>query len=383
MLSPRNAADGPRPTLSNFGCFIPRPAPAKSGEVSRSNPAKSSADSGLSGGISGLSDGIARLSGGIAGMLSPRGGIGGMLSPRGGPAGLLSPRFMGPDKQHGDKQSKPQNATRKALGARGGSGKERDGFEIFYGLEPKSTRPRRRSSTGASAPLAASTASKVASASTPAATDGPVQQRPCVPTLQLGSTSDGHPSSAQRRSTQQSTASASASTAAAEAADPIAAVSSPATAAVAAVTAFTWESPAVDVAPGEPTTQISGTLPTAEPTAPASSEAPVEDKKSRRRSTAGSPSPKEIWTPRGVPVFSLSGQSRRAAEEQQQLPRTMDSYSVASAEPSPSPPSETQSTSTGDLNGSRSAANLAESTSVTARAARPVIPVLSLPRQQS
>mmetsp|Transcript_1252 Transcript_1252/g.2166 ORF Transcript_1252/g.2166 Transcript_1252/m.2166 type:complete len:233 (-) Transcript_1252:93-791(-) len=99
-LSPR-LGDVQLPTLSNFGCFLPRPN------------------------------------------------------------GATSPRLYG---------NKPPNQAKKALGSRGGVVKERDGFEIFYGVETdgRKDRARRRSAMDAPKPVQAAHApEKVVDSSSP------------------------------------------------------------------------------------------------------------------------------------------------------------------------------------------------------------------------
>lgn len=343
MLSPRTAADGPRPTLSNFGCFIPRPT-----------------------GQSGI-------------------------------AAMLSPRFIGPDKPSKPQpEGRPQadgfmKAARKALGPRGGAASQRDGFEIFYGLDPKNTRSRRRTTTAASTTAAPPAPSKVdgsAGSERQPRSDASAKGRPRVPTLQLNVGQADQPASGQRASARRSTAPATASTApAVDPADPIAAVSSLATAAVAAFSALADSGvAAVDVA--------LGVVPEAEPapSSPLAQQGPSSDttseasRKPRRKSKAGSD---EIWTPRGVPVFSLSGQSGcpRAAEEPQPT-QTADSYAQSSPNASPdSLKNSTQacwepqaSTANGDSRTTEPVCVATErSQTGYGIASRPIVPALSLP----
>jgi len=335
MLSPRQ--DGqPRATLSNFGCFIPRPSP---------NDQTSFA------------------------------------------AAMLSPRFMA-----AEKQQKPPNAMRKALNSRGGVFKEQDGYEVFYGVEPKSTRTRRRTATGTSATVpgaavpparahgdsaflpaartVAEAAPQVATSETASAqpsaagkTD-PSQRRPGVPRLQLGggahkkeATNEGTPSVAQRARRPTAPTSQSASrdgkmhSSASESQDPIAAVSSFFSAVVAAVDSGAAAFDAA-MSPRLQPRAVSSTAPVGPPAgfsmfsprslrppwAPQPGAAPqpvaVEIPRFSPRAEVRKSDAERLQTPRGVPVYSIAVSPQKPVLE---LPKGVESYSLVSPTNSPSP----------------------------------------------
>lgn len=329
MLSPR--ADGSRPTLSNFGCFIPRP-------------------NGESGSI----------------------------------ASMLSPRFMEPEQK-----PKPQNPMKKALDSRGGVVKGRDGFEIFFGTNDAKKQPARRRATAETGSITAPArkieqvdanagATQTAQPSSQSAVTE--QKRPAgVPKLQLGpsrlgesmtSTKDNTSSSAsatkttqqgrQRRMTAPPAASTRSTEAAAESQHPIAAVSSLATAGWGGLAA--WASATADAANAVVEAAVDAAAPAVASTAgaprgfsgisitsprgfgeafrsprgeAAAKQAPAfaagaRSPRSERRSAAekAAQAAEKLSTPRGVPVFSLSGAPRYAPA----VPTGVESYSIADDE---------------------------------------------------
>lgn len=388
MLSPRGEADR-KPTLSNFGCFIPRPSQNQSGNAQQPSQTTFS-------------------------------------------RAMLSPRFLGPDRDRPEK--KPPNAMRKALDARGGVVKERDGFEVFYGVEPKQTRSRRKTVTGEAttavpnAITAPRKAPQVAESSGQPLAAGYVeeQRRPNnVPSLRLGSFS------APKQPEAKEATPAVAQRARRLTAPPVVSPSKPQSsmgagfsfaAAFSALEAATAEGVAAVVDAAMGTTPTVGSIAAAQ-----ASTAPVSSQRSPRKSTPAQPavaatattapsfsvamrSPRtsaseaeRLKTPRGVPVFCLSSVSQKIT---QPIPETAESYSLASphnsprsspsgvaaGEPNPERPSASETVKQDGAPGDgleakeESSGNTPESTVVSrsqaATAARFAIPALSLPKPQ-
>lgn len=342
MLSPR--ADGSRPTLSNFGCFIPRP-------------------NGESGSI----------------------------------ASMLSPRFMEPEQK-----PKPQNPMKKALDSRGGVVKGRDGFEIFFGTNDAKKQPARRRATAEPGSITApartieqvdANAGATQTAAQPSSQAAVTEQkRPAgVPKLQLGpsrlgeninvtkdntssstSATKSTPQGRQRRMTAPPAASSRSTEASADSQHPIAAVSSLATAGWGGLAA--WASATADAANAVVEAAVDAAAPAVASTAgaprgfsgisitsprgfgeafrsprgeAAAKQAPgfaagARSPRSERRTAAekAAQAAEKLSTPRGVPVFSLSGAPRYTPA----VPTGVESYSIADDEPScePAPIAATQ-----------------------------------------
>lgn len=242
---------------------------------------------------------------------------------------------------------------RKALDARGGVVKERDGFEIFYGVEPKQ-RARRRTSTGdttASKEAAAQVASATQQAPDAATAEkGSIEKKrpPNVPSLKLGGSnaskqsevcsSHGNAKPAKPERSRRLTAPPSVATAGrTEPQHPMAGIASAAVAAFSAIEAATADGVAavVDAA--------MGTTPATASTAPVSARGLVADV-APIVSSFQITSPRLTDTlkqkaPRGVPHYALTGASQKA---QLPLPEGVESYSLASPTNSPREPSPTK-----------------------------------------
>lgn len=303
MLSPRNA-EGHRPTLSNIGGFIPRPKAGGPSSFSRA---------------------------------------------------MLSPRFLGNEQE----KPKEKNTMRKALDARGGVVKERDGFEIFYGVESKQTRKRRTSigdqSTSEQAAASASTAAPKQMASQPASKQGKsqVEQKASAPTateksdkrrpegvpkLKLGSSAPKQTEAAkagvQDKSQRSRRLTAPPSVAASENKNPMEAAFSSFASGIFSAVSDSVDA-VVDAAIG-PTPSAASTA----PACPVPMFSPRLDAERAQRANGAyvprpSPAPSDgvgkLRTPRGVPVFSLSSSAPKEAV----IPEGVESYSLASPGHSP------------------------------------------------
>lgn len=367
MLSPRMTPDGQRPTLSNFGCFIPRP-----------NQSSFS-------------------------------------------VAMLSPRFLG-----SDKPQKPLNPMRKTpLDGRGGAVKERDGFEIFYGVEPKQPRSRRRTATGESTTVPPPGAAQKPSQVARPGNTTTEQKRPHVPSLKLGSSAPAQTEAAKEGTSDvgqraRRLTAPPVSVAAPDPQHPMAAVSSFATA---ALSAFSFATASLEAVTADGVAAVvdaaMGTTPAVGSTASvtstpasavaaavsveaASTVARTSPRRSgtEKRTPRGSEAPRarEIWTPRGVPVYSLSRSSN--------CPKSVESYSLVSPTASPTPSFEPLPTSTAGGEGDCEGTSISAATrpdlpaaggdsscggeapldgaarAQAAAAARSAIPTLSLPRPQ-
>jgi len=141
MRSPRAGA---RPTMSNFGAFIPRPQAQTEGPGAAGGyPGGSSSSGGARSprlSFAGMRVPGASSPRGMAGSQSSSPGLDFFASAASFIGGALSPR----GEQRGERPP-PGGSLKQALASRGGVQREKDGFEVFYGVEAKEKRsPRLR-----------------------------------------------------------------------------------------------------------------------------------------------------------------------------------------------------------------------------------------------
>merc|ERR1719235_877500 len=237
--------------------------------------------------------------------------------------GMLSPRLSG-----SESQQKPAASSRKAYDPKE---RRRDGFEIFYGLEPKSARGKRRTSTGSTVQQPPSSTSKVVAAAPSCQnSDNQEKAKPTVPRLQLGPSKEEAPSSAAHRSSaRRATAPSSASSPSKEEGDGFFGFASAAVAAMSALAAEGVAAMDQAMTPRPRETDVLAAMPKTTPRTSQCdrSEHDRESGRSRRKSGAD-----KIWTPRGVPVFSLNGQPQMIKP----VPEDVEKYSMESPSHSPS-----------------------------------------------
>lgn len=127
-FAPQSPRAGGRPTMSNFGAFIPRPQPTTEGSSTGASVASGRGGAPRSPRLS--FDGMRPAPG--TGATSPRGS-------NSGGAGFdffasAASFFAGTTSPRGEKPQ-PSTSLRKALAARGGVAGVKDGYEAFYGIE--------------------------------------------------------------------------------------------------------------------------------------------------------------------------------------------------------------------------------------------------------
>lgn len=127
----------PRPTLSNFGSLLPRPNQAQQASVTSPQEPSSASGSRPPQKLSGRSSSSSTSAGNGSVASSPT--VSSSSSEWLGFAGLFQPRPY-PRPQSGN------SSLKKALGQRGGVVKERDGFEVFFGVEKSKEKKKLRKS---------------------------------------------------------------------------------------------------------------------------------------------------------------------------------------------------------------------------------------------